>query len=313
MKYNYIPLIAITALAASCEKSGPKPSGANAEAPAASAPKAVSADSDGKTEAGKLVDSIKARVVSGLPSYLELGEAEVTLEPAVGYVRRGVLLLPLVANADLYRANGKQAGDHQLLELVKKKGSSEPIRFRLIGETGPGIGWHWREVVEEDLRIDRNVKPLSSFKEALIQDSPEHLAFIKQEEDRQRKDAEETAALDVKAREEKLPPLKELLQPGRKAIGMIGDRYFHLVVAEATPSGTTWTFAANTMSQDGKKHFSDRGNVVIAYDPSKREVVVKQVTLGAMYPIRNTTVRSSDEGITFVGGSIPTTQSFSFK
>jgi hypothetical protein len=302
-------IVSLAALVASCDQSSQR------TGTAASAERGTEklAPGDGQAESDKTVEEIKARVSSGLPSHFRIGEVEVTLEQAVGPSRRGVMLLPVIANEDLYKPTGKQADEHQLVQKVQEKGNSETIRFKLIGSRTQDGRWFWRDEIEEDVILHRDVKPMSFFKGALIQDSDAHLAYVKGKADEKQRRADEVAALDAKARAEKLPPIKELLQPGRKATGMVGNNYFHLAIATADPSGTSWTINANTMSKDGTKHYTDRGTVTITYDPAEREVIVKEVTLGALVGIRGSSAKVSNDALTFDKGRIATTQPFPFK
>lgn len=306
-----IPLICIAAIMASCDRSS-KPAAEESSNLSHSSEAPKSSVDDGQAEADQYVEEIKDRVLAGLPSYYQTGEAKITLEPAMGSGRRGILVMPIIAATDLYQSNGKQAGSNQLIELVKKMGDSESVRLRLIGNK-TADRWYWRDAIEEDVMIDRNVRPKSYFKGGMVQDSPEHLAFLRKEEGIKQREADEAAALDAKAREEKLPPLQDLLRPGRKSIGMVGDKYFHLVVASSDSAGTQWTIDANTMSKDGIKHFTDRGKVLIGYDPKTRNVIVQEVTLGALRGIRGASVSIKDGSLSFSGGRAETTRAFQFK
>lgn len=302
-------IVSLAALVVSCDQSPQHPRTAESEDRWSEKP----APGDGQAESDKAVEDIKARVSSGLPSHFRIGDAKVTLEPAVGSSRRGVMLLPVITNEDLYKPNGKQEDDHQLVRKVQEKDNSETIRFRLIGSRTQDGLWFWRDEIEEDVILHRDVKPMTSFKGAFVEDSDAHLTYVKGKAAEKQRGADEAAALDAKARAEKLPPLKELLQSGRKATGMVGNNYFHFVVADADPSGTSWTINANTMNKDGTKHYTDRGTVTITYDPTDREVTVKEVTLGALAGIRGSSARVSDGALSLDKGRIATTQPFQFK
>lgn len=312
MKHIIAPIAGSLLLLAGCGEKQSNAQSASGESTDAIQP--INKESgDGTKEANAHVEKITSRVNSSLTSYFRIGKADVELYDVVGNTRRGVLLLPVIATEDLYHPTGVQLGQAEVLDRMEEKGGSKNVRFLLIGEKSPDGTWFWSEQVEENRILNNDTKPLSAFPGSVVRDSPEHHALLKSIADETQKQAEETAALEAATRAEKLPPLTELLKPGRKAIGMVGNEFFHLTVASADPSGTSWTLTASPMSKDGKTIYDGAGPVIMSYDSEKRNVIVKSMNMRGRLAIVGAAAVVRNDALFFDGARLETVQGFKFE
>ncbi len=139
--------------------------------------------------------------------------------------------------------------------------------------------------------------------------------MIKAVAEQDQKAADEAAALDAEVRAEKISPVADLLKPGRTAKGMVSGRFFQLTVESADPSGTEWKLTSRTYENEVKL-YPRVSQVFLAYNPEKKEVVVKALNEhpnGFKMGIKDAIVVVKNGAVFFEGERTETVQGFKFE